>query len=278
MNEISLPFTGERRVGAMNSVLLLGNPVARSLSPVIQNAAFAALGIDCHYEVREVDDRSLASVVAKLRTDEHIIGANVTIPHKEAVIPLLDELDPLARKVGAVNTISRDGSRLKGWNTDVVGFLRALAEVDTSNSPSASGGGQGGGYRVAIIGAGGAARAVAAALQPTAGEIWIIARNLEQARRLCTDLGIDRGGPVDLTKLRETIARVELVVNATPADLPPAAWLKPDQRTFDLRSRRSVEGRAMLLHQGAASFEIWTGRQAPVEVMRAALDRESVPA
>ena len=150
--------------------------------------------------------------------------------------------------------------------------------MDTSNSPSASGGGQGGGYRVAIIGAGGAARAVAAALQPTAGEIWIIARNLEQARRLCTDLGIDRGGPVDLTKLREIIARVDLVVNATPADLPPAAWLKPDQRSFDLRSRRSVEGRAMLLHQGAASFEIWTGRQAPVDVMRAALDRESVPA
>ena len=105
-----------------------------------------------------------------------------------------------------------------------------------------------------------------------------MARNLEQARRLCADLGIERGGPVDLSQLRETIARVGLVVNATPADLAPAGWLRPDQRSFDLRSRRSVEGRAMLLHQGAASFEIWTGRQAPVDVMRAALDRESVPA
>src|SRR5438105_606713 len=188
MNEISLPFTGERRVGAMNSVLLLGNPVARSLSPAMQNAAFAALGIDCHYEVREVDDRSLASVVAKLRTDEHIIGANVTIPHKEAVIPLLDELDPLARKVGAVNTISRDGSRLKGWNTDVDGFRRAAAERAYQIT----------GNVVAIIGAGGAARAVAAVLQSTAGEVWVIARDLGQARRLDEDLRSERGGTVDL--------------------------------------------------------------------------------
>jgi shikimate dehydrogenase len=78
--------------------------------------------------------------------------------------------------------------------------------------------------------------------------------------------------------LHETIAEVDLVVNATPSDLPPAGWLRPDQHLFDLRSRRSAEGRAMLLHQGAASFEIWTGKPAPIDVMRAALDRESVPA
>ena len=251
-----------------SKVLLFGNPVSRSLSPVMQNAAFAASGIDCRYELREVDAGGLPGAIAELRANEGIVGANVTIPHKEAVIALLDDLEPQAARIGAVNTISRQGMRLKGWNTDVEGFRRALEE----KTPSPLAGG------VAIIGAGGAARAVAAALQPTAGEVWIIARNLEQARRLCTDLGIDRGGPVDLTKLRETIAKVELVVNATPADLPPAGWLKPDQRSFDLRSRRSVEGRAMLLHQGAASFEIWTGRPAPIEVMRAALDREPVPA
>ena len=78
--------------------------------------------------------------------------------------------------------------------------------------------------------------------------------------------------------MQATIEGAELVVNATPADLPPTSWLRPEQRLFDLRSRRSAEGRAMLLYQGAASFEIWTGRKAPVEVMRAALDRESVPA
>ena len=258
---------GKGRVGAVSSsVLLLGNPVSRSLSPAMQNAAFAALGIDCRYVPREIDAAGLVGAVAELRADERILGANVTIPHKEAVMALLDELDAQAARVGAVNTISRQGARLKGSNTDVVGFLRALAE----NFPSPR--------CVAIIGAGGAARGVAAALQPTADRVWVIARNLEQARRLCTDLGIERGGPTDMEQMQETVARADLVVNATPSDLPPAGWLRPDQHLFDLRSRRSVEGRAMLLHQGAASFEIWTGRQAPVDVMRAALDRESVPA
>jgi shikimate dehydrogenase len=242
----------------------------------MQNAAFAAFGIDCRYELREVDAGGLAGGIAEMRADERYLGANVTIPHKEAIIPLLDDLDPQAARIGAVNTISRDGSRLKGWNTDVVGFQSALD--DQFPSP-ARGGGQGGGYgHVAIIGAGGAARAVAAALQLTADQIWVIARNFEQAQRLCTDLGIARGGPVALNQAQETVVRADLVVNATPMDLPPTEWLRPDQRLFDLRSRRSTEGRAMLLYQGAASFQIWTGRPAPVDVMRAALDGASVPA
>ena len=258
----------------MNRVLLLGDPVSRSLSPVMQNAAFEALGIDCEYVLRELTPAKLAGAMSDLRSDERILGANVTIPHKESVIAFLDELDPLAARIGAVNTISREGTRLKGWNTDVEGFRRALAEQLPS---PARGGGQGGGFRVAIIGAGGAARAVAAALQPAA-EIWVIARNLDQARRLCRDLEITRGGPVEVDQMQETVARAQLVVNATPTDLPPPSWLREDQRLFDLRSRRSPEGRAMLLHQGAASFEIWTGRKAPLDVMRAALDGASVAA
>jgi shikimate dehydrogenase len=244
-------------------VLLLGDPVSRSLSPVMQNAAFAALGIDCRYELREVSRADLSGAMAELRADERILGANVTIPHKESVIAFLDDLDPQAAHIGAVNTISRQGRSLTGSNTDVVGFLRALQEE--SPLPES----------VAIIGAGGAARAVVAALQPAA-EVWVIARNIEQSRRLCRDLDVVRGGPVGIDRMRETVARAQLVVNATPANLPPASWLRPDQRVFDLRSRRSAEGRAMLLHQGAASFEIWTGQQAPVEVMRDALERASV--
>jgi shikimate dehydrogenase len=248
-------------------VLLLGDPVSRSLSPGMQNAAFEALGIDCRYVLREVNRADLAGAIAELRADDRILGANVTIPHKESVIAFLDDLDAQAARIGAVNTVSRKGARLKGWNTDIEGFQRALAE-----------GPRGGGYRrVAIMGAGGAARAVAAALQPAA-EVWVIARNFEQAQRLCRDLEIVRGGPVAMDQMQQWVAAAQLVVNATPADLPPASWLRPDQRLFDLRSRRSIEGRAMLLHQGAASFEIWTGRKAPVDVMRAALDRESVPA
>ena len=258
----------------VNSVALLGDPISRSLSPVMQNAAFAALAIDCRYELREVSRAELASAMAELRRDERILGANVTIPHKESVIAFLDNLDPQAARVGAVNTISRQGARLKGWNTDIEGFRRALAEVKSSSA--LAGEGRGGGYqRVALIGAGGAARAVAATLQPEA-ELWVIARNLEQARRLCADLEIVRGTPVAIDRMQETVAKADLVVNATPADLPPASWMRPDQRLFDLRSRRSAEGRAMLLHQGAASFEIWTGEQAPLDVMRAALDLASV--
>jgi shikimate dehydrogenase len=270
----------------VNSVLLLGDPVSRSLSPGMQNAAFKALGIDCRYVLREVNRAGLAGAMAQLRGDQRILGANVTIPHKESVIPYLDDLDAQAARIGAVNTISRQGARLKGWNTDAEGFQRALSEMekspspddDVGNSPSPlRGEGRGGGLRVAIIGAGGAARAVAAGLQPAA-EVWVVARNVEQARRLCHDLEIVRGGPIEMDHMQEAVAKAHLVVNATPADLPPASWLRTDQVLFDLRSRRSAEGRAMLLHQGAASFEIWTGRKAPIDVMRAALDRASVPA
>ena len=269
-------------MGAVSfTVLLLGDPVSRSLSPAMQNAAFEALGMEWRYVIREVGRAYLARAIADLRSDSRILGANVTIPHKESVIPLLDELDPLAARIGAVNTISRRGSMLKGWNTDVDGFQRAL--VETSLTPALSnislprsrgraGVGAPGYRRVAIIGAGGAARAVAAALRP-ASEVWVIARNLEQAKRLCGDLEIERGGPIAMERMQATIESAELVVNATPADLPPASWLRPGQRLFDLRSRRSADGRAMLLHQGAASFEIWTGRSAPIETMRAALER-----
>ena len=133
---------------------------------------------------------------------------------------------------------------------------------------------------MAIIGAGGAARAVAAALQPAADQLWVIARNFDQAQRLCRDLDIVRGGPVEISHMHETVAAAELVVNATPADLPPESWVGPRQRVFDLRYRRSRDGLAMLLHQGAAAFEIWTGRPAPLLVMRTTLERsaESVPA
>src|SRR5207245_8531285 len=245
------------RSSPMNRVLLLGDPISRSLSPLMQNAAFEALGIDCQYVLREVSPAELAPAMADLRSDERILGANVTIPLKESVIAFLDDLDPLVARIGAVNTISRQGGRLKGWNTDVEGFRRALAEI--SSSPLV---GEGQGYgRAAIIGAGGAARAVAAALPPGA-EVWVIARNVDQARRLCDDLNLERGGPVGIEAMQAIVERAELVVNATPADLPPASWLRPDQLRFDLRSRRSAEGRAMLLHQGAASVEIWTGRPA----------------
>ncbi|TME22030.1 MAG: hypothetical protein E6I68_09940 [Chloroflexi bacterium] len=219
----------------MSTVLLLGDPVGGSLSPALQDAAFTMLGIDCRYLARQVLPEQLASVIDEIRADDRILGANVTIPHKESVVRLLDDLDDMA----------------------------ALDESGYSAT----------GKRVAIIGAGGAARAVAAALRSTAATIWVLARNPDHAERLCQQLGLERGEALAMDWLQATIARADLVVNATPADLPPASWLRPDQRLFDLRSRRSPDGRAMLLHQGAAAFEIWTERSAPIEVMRAALGR-----
>jgi shikimate dehydrogenase len=131
-----------------------------------------------------------------------------------------------------------------------------------------------------VIGAGGAARAVVAVAYPLAAQLVIVARQVDAAERLRRELDARRAEVVPLDRAPRAIVGAELVVNATPADLPPAAWLTTGQRVFDLRSRRSAEGRAMLLHQGAASFALWTGREAPVAVMRAALDQAAagVPA
>jgi shikimate dehydrogenase len=251
-------------------VLLLGDPVSRSLSPAMQNAAFEAIQIDCRYLVRQIGRAELASTIAEIRADAQVLGANVTIPLKEAVIPLLDELDPMAARVGAVNTISRVGRRLRGSNTDVVGFRRALDDCGYQVAARA----------VAVVGAGGAARAVVAALQSLTDRIWVIARNPDQARALADDLHLDPSAAVGIERGPEVIAQADLVINATPADMVEGAGLRRDQRFFELRSRRSAEGRAMLLYQGAASFEIWTGRAAPLDVMRAALAHaaEAVPA
>jgi shikimate dehydrogenase len=245
-----------------SEVWLLGDPVSRSPSPAMQNAAFEALGIDCRYVVCEINTAELESTLAAMRAGDHILGANVTIPHKQSVIPRLDRLDSLAGRIGAVNTISRSGPVLVGSNTDVEGFRRALDECGYNIH----------GKTVAILGAGGGARAVAAAVQPVATRILVIARNPQQARRLCGDLHLDNGEPAGFGRLQERIAEAVVVVNTIPSDLPARDWLRSDQRLFDLRSRRSPEGRAMLLHQGAASFEIWTGRKAPLEVMRGALN------
>ena len=242
------------------TVFLLGDPVAQSLSASFQDAAFAALRIDCRYRARQVTASQLATVMDEIRNDYRVLGANVTIPHKQAVVPLLDALDPVSSHIKAVNTISREGASLRGRNTDVEGFRRALADAGYDAN----------GKTVAIVGAGGAARAVASVLQPVASGVWVLARRAEQARLLCEDLGIERGGPAGLDRLGALISRLDLVVNAAPVDLPAPAGGLP---VFDLRYRHSPQGLAMLLYQGAAAFEIWTGQPAPLDVMRAALQR-----
>ncbi|HEY9286667.1 MAG TPA: shikimate dehydrogenase [Candidatus Dormibacteraeota bacterium] len=249
-------------------VWLLGGEASTSLSPAMQNAAFSATGLELRYEAHQISADELASSIAAMRRRDDVLGANVTIPHKQAVIPLLDELDPLARRLGAVNTISRRDGRLVGSNTDVHGFARALDECGYAVDRET----------VTIFGAGGAARAAAHALRDRCRRIIIIARDGDKARRLVDDLEL--GNAVISTAHHQgAINRAAVIVNATPIDVP--GWTpRPGQRLFDLRYRRSQEGRSMLLHQGAAAFEIWTGHKPPVDVMREALRRaiQAVPA
>jgi shikimate dehydrogenase len=241
---------------------LLGASVSGSFSPAMQNAAFEAAGIEARYLSRDVAADELAGTLAEMRRRPEIIGGNVTIPHKQAVLPLLDELDPLAERLGAVNTIVRRTDRLLGANTDVTGFRLALAE----------GGYAVDGEPVLILGAGGAARAVAEALRGRVAKLTVVARNPARADRLIGELQLEGATSASLDGMAAVLDEAAVVVNATPADLPAPTWQpRAGQRVFDIRSRRSVEGRAMLLHQGAASFEIWTGRPAPLEAMRQAL-------
>ncbi len=267
----------------MSTVRLLGHPVAHSLSPAMHNAAFAALRLPHRYEAVDVAPERLADAVAALRADD-ALGANATIPHKESVARLLDELADEARAIGAVNTIVRRGSVLAGHNTDGTGFQAAAAEAGLWPT----------GARVLVLGAGGAARACVHTLL-AGNDVLVANRSPRRAERLAREVVVN-GAHARLVEwphggaLREL--RVDVVVNASPlgmagedplagADLPAVVLdIVPtlDQTPLVIRARenqnvRVMDGLAMLLHQAAGSFELWTGLPAPLEVMRAALPR-----
>lgn len=271
----------------IDSVGLIGDPVGHSLSPALQNAAFAYHGLPDSYVLWHTPEVELAQRVAMLRA-EGMRGANVTIPHKTAVVPLLDALDPVAEAVGAANTIVRlPGGRLHGSNTDVQGFQRALSSV--AFDPA--------GRSVVVLGAGGAARAVVyGLLHAEARSLTLVNRSVEQAETLLSDclatLDSDPSllaMPFDDLDLRQVIAEADLLINATPVGLdgigsPIAAeLLHPGLLVVDLiyhvtpflraaaqRGASTQDGLEMLVQQGALSFEAWTGLPAPVDAMRAA--------
>jgi shikimate dehydrogenase len=266
---------------------VIGDPVAHSISPVMQQAALDALGIDATYEAWQTPAAELAARITGLR-EADVLGANVTVPHKQAVMPLLDEVSPLAMRAGAVNTIvQRDGS-LAGDNTDVHGFATALLAA----CPNAA-------SRYALVlGAGGAARAVVLALEAM-GLAWIALanRNAARAESLARDLEPTAVSVVPWTEkeLARELARCSLLVNATslgwhrgetPVDpgllvrLPRNAWVVDlTYRDTDLleaaraRGLSTLDGLGMLVHQGARALELWTDRAAPVDVMMDAARR-----
>lgn len=277
-------------------MVLLGHPVGHSLSPSMQSAALQAVGLTWTYELRDVPPARLALELATLRADPDWRGGNLTIPHKEAVLPLLDAVDATARAIGAVNTMVRAGDRVWGYNTDAMGFLRDLEEHGVETASLA-------GETALVLGAGGAARAVAFALAQQAMRLVIVNRTLPRARRLVDDLNRHFGAGTaaalgtGAAELYELFPGCRLVINATSAGMPPQAHLDPlpagcrpqsHQIWYDLIYRppvtpflrraagggaRAIGGLGMLLHQGAAAFELWTGRPAPLAPMRAALIR-----
>lgn len=271
---------------------VIGYPLKSTLSPAFQQAALDDLKLGHIYEAWQTPPEGLQTRVAGLRAPT-VLGANVTIPHKEAVVPMLDVSDELARKVGAANTIVNRDGRLWGHNTDVEASLRALRD-DGEFDPS--------GKRVVIAGAGGAARALVVALiEAKAASVVVINRTYGRATRLVEDL-LPLAAETELKALPEMFTSwaaaavgCDLLVNCTPvgasgsgdegsspvpADAIHSGALVYDiiyrpletalMRTAKARGARVLGGLPMLIYQGAASFKLWTDRDAPVHVMFAA--------
>jgi len=243
-------------------VVLLGRGIGYSASPAMHTAAFAALGLPWAYELRDLAADELPAAMAALHAGD-LAGANVTQPYKTAVVPLLDELTPAARRVGAVNTIIPRGGRLLGDTTDLPALAEELAALGRF-------------ARAVVLGRGGVARTAASALADAGTPSRLVAR--------------DEWG-----SLPELLADADLLVNATPvgtgADTSPvaASLLRPKLTVLDLVYRpsptrlvrdarqagaRARDGAGMLLRQAVMSLAAWTGREAPVEAMRAALRAE----
>ena len=268
---------------------MIGWPIEHSVSPPMHNAAFRVLGLDWCYVPFPVHpsqlDTALRGVAAL-----GMRGINATVPHKQALLSLVGELTPAARAIGAVNTVLVKGAALIGHNTDAAGFLRALRETGCVPEECSA----------LVLGAGGAARAVVYALASVGAEVTILNRTPERASLLASELadvdgrGRLRAGALDLRSLDKEATQAQLIVNATPLGMWPQVDTSPwpeqvpfpaEALLFDLvynpretslmRLARdagacAVDGLRMLVHQGAEAFELWTGMDAPVEVMYAA--------
>ncbi|HET9457019.1 MAG TPA: shikimate dehydrogenase [Candidatus Limnocylindrales bacterium] len=265
-------------------VVLIGHPVAHSLSGAMQQAAFDDQGIDATYELWDRAPIALADAIDELRGDDYL-GANVTIPHKERVVPLVDRLTEEAHATGAVNTITKEGKRLVGHNTDVPGFRVALDRlVGKQKMPR----------HAVVLGAGGGARAVVYGLITEGFQrVIVFNRHLHRAEGLVKHFGRSashmelKAMPWHESIIEAELAKTKVLVNATsigladdetpvPGELIPPELLVLDliySRTRFLRDAEAAgctvsDGEQMLLHQGAAAFTLWTGKPAPLELMQ----------
>jgi shikimate dehydrogenase len=256
---------------------LFANPAAHSRSPAMHNAAFAVAGISAVYEARRVTAEELPTAVAGLRRPD-VLGANLSLPHKETVLPLLDVLTPAARAIGAVNTIINRGGVLLGDNTDAPGFLEALQMAGDDGEGAA-----------VLLGAGGAARAAVWALRSRGRRVYVVNRTHEKALLLTRELG------GEARKLATVPwSEVGLIVNASSAGLnapeesplPEVPALAPDALVYDMVYKpaetrlmrdaltagyRAENGLGMLAQQARLAFLAWTGTDVSIRVFLEAL-------
>jgi len=272
--------------GSTNIVGLIGHPVEHSFSPPMHNAAFDALGMDYAYVAFDVNPAELQKAIEGARS-LNIRGFNVTIPHKIDVMKYLDEIDDVARLIGAVNTI--DFKNLKGYNTDGIGAVRAIEEVTSIKNKN-----------VVIAGAGGASRAISFYIAKYgADSLTILNRNVDKAQSLARD--VSNSGLIgdvksdSINEINAYLADADILVDTTPLGMHPhindqpiatAENMHDELVVFDAvynpnetvllkqaieAGAKPVYGIKMLLYQGAESFKIWTGADAPVDIMEKAL-------
>lgn len=277
-------INGKTRVCAV-----IGDPVEHTLSPTMHNAAFTHLGLNYAYvpfHVRDVQQAMQGLVGFNIR------GLSVTIPHKLTVMEFMDEISPLAQKIGAVNTITNNNGKLTGTNTDGYGTLKAIESIESINNKT-----------VAIIGVGGAARAAAftIACERKPAHLYLLGRNFDKTKNLAEEVAQNSESPItasslDYDEMKKIFDYTEIIVQTTPVGMSPNVddtiipedLINENHVVFDMiynpaetlllrqakaRSARTVNGVPMFVHQGAEQFRLWTGEEAPIETMEQAVKK-----
>jgi shikimate dehydrogenase len=272
---------------------IIGYPLSHALSPVIHNAAYVAMGLDAHYDAWNTRPEDVGAAVERMRANDDHLGMNVTVPHKQAVMQYLDAVEETAKAIGAVNTVEKRNGRLIGHNTDRSGYIRSLIEAGCPIK----------GKSVLIVGYGGAERAIAYGLaEAGATSIAICGRRPEGIAEALAQLRATSPFPMSLEAvtederdLRKAVLAADIVVNCTPIGMLhsgtegtsaiPGPMLQPGQWVSDAvynpletellrlareRGAHAVDGLGMLIYQAADAIKIWTGRDAPVDIMRTA--------
>ena len=272
--------------GGAKVCAVIGDPIEHSLSPPIHNAAFRSLGMDLVYVAFRVRKDELARAMGGFRA-LRILGVNVTRPHKTSVMRFLDRIERDAREIGAVNTIANTDGTLRGYNTDGQAALDVLREIGRSLSDK----------RVVILGAGGAARAIAHCLSRTVLSISILNRTRAKGSRLSAEIvrrskAKCRAYGLSKANLRKEVPKADLIINTLPVDVLPRfgatlmheGLIRPGMIVFDANYSHNsdflvdaeragavvTDGLDMLVRQAALSFKLWTGRDPPIDIMRAA--------